>query len=162
MPIKEQEQSMSARPRPDWIDYALILAEAARTRSENPWMTVGAVILRSDHSVAALGYNGPPPGVDVDYADRDATRPKMIHAEANALRYILPGQGDLIAVTLMPCADCLKLIAAYGIKKIVYSATYEASDIEYTQETAREFGLILIFRPLDVMITVGEVNQSRS
>lgn len=135
---------MQLRIRPTWEEYALIIAEAARTRSEDPYVQVGACILRYDFSVASVGYNGAPSGVNVDFSNRDARRPRMIHAEANALRYIRPGEAYLLATTLMPCLECVKLITAYGIEKVVFRDVIENTDVydsDLTYSIATEFGM---------------------
>jgi deoxycytidylate deaminase len=49
----------------------------------------------------------------------------MIHAEANLLARISHGQARTIAITLQPCTHCAQAIAAYGIKKVVYSMKYD-------------------------------------
>ena len=67
------------------------LAEVASTRSEDPYVKVGAFVLRQDHSIGGIGYSGGPSGVEIDWSDRDTRRQYVIHAEANALRYISPG-----------------------------------------------------------------------
>ena len=46
--------------RPCWEEYALELAKVAAKRSEDPYLKVGASVLRYDNSVAGLGYNGAP------------------------------------------------------------------------------------------------------
>lgn len=136
------------RPRPDWDHYALILATAAAERSEDPYVQVGACVLREDHSVAAVGYNGPPPGITVDWGNRDGRRPLMIHAEMNALRYTKPYERlSLLAATLMPCAECIKNAASYGIRRIVYATDftkYQAYDGDLTRGIARNFGIELV------------------
>lgn len=98
----------------------MTLADAAASRSEDPYHKVGACLLRHDHTVAALGFNGAPPGVEIDWTDRDERRSWVIHAEANALRYVRPGEVALMASTMMPCLQCVLLAAAYGIKQITY------------------------------------------
>lgn len=75
-----------------WAEYALAMADVARLRSEDPYVKVGACVLRHDHSVAGVGYNGAPPGVEIDWSDRDERRKRVIHAETNALRYVSPGK----------------------------------------------------------------------
>jgi dCMP deaminase len=115
-------------------DYALELAHTASARSEDPFFAVGACLVRHDKTVAALGYNGAPPGVDIDWADRDARRVWVVHAEANALRYVRPGEIAFAAVTALPCAVCMVQIVAYGIKRVVYRddldpATYDTTQI---------------------------------
>lgn len=100
--------------------YAVLLAEAAAARSEDPFLQVGAALIRHDKTVAATGYNGAPPGIELDWSDRAHRRARVIHAEANALRYVRPGEVLFVATTHMPCGDCLKNIASYGIKLVVY------------------------------------------
>lgn len=109
--------------RPSWERYALGLAAAAAARSEDLHVKVGAVVLRPDRSIASLGYNGAPAGIDIDWTDRDDRRKYVIHAEANALRFTSPSEvaGGLLAVTHTTCDRCLPMVAAYGIKRIVFS-----------------------------------------
>jgi dCMP deaminase len=104
-----------------WDQYALNIAHAAASRSEDPFHQVGVALLRHDHTVAAVGYNGAPSGVDIDWSDRDSRRASVIHAEANALRYVRPGEVMTLASTMMPCANCVLLMSSYGIHRVVYS-----------------------------------------
>lgn len=130
--------------RPSWEEYAITLAQAAATRSEDPYVQVGAVVLRKDHSVAALGYNGAPSGIELDWTDRDERRKRVLHAEANALRYVEPGEGDLLAATMHPCLECLKAARAQGITRVVYrdsvTPAYDSKDIA---KIAKEFGVTI-------------------
>lgn len=111
--------------RLSWEEYALKLAETASLRSEDPFVRVGACVLRHDNSVAAVGYNGAPPGIEINWEDRDSRRPFVSHAECSALRYCKPKEARLIAVTLFPCESCMMNIAMYGINKIVYRDMYD-------------------------------------
>lgn len=111
--------------RPNWDEYALILAFAATFRSEDPFHKVGACALRHDNSIAGLGYNGALPGEEMDWSDRDARREHVIHAELNCLAYCRPGECRLLACTISPCNECLKQIARYGIKRVIYAQEYE-------------------------------------
>lgn len=133
---------MKARKRPSWDEYALMLAMDAAERSEDPYVQVGACAIRKDRSIASLGYNGPPSGIDIDWSDRDARRQRVIHAEANCLGYVRPGECNTIAVTLLPCNACLTLIARYGIKRIIYRDVYDKDDT--TLKLAKEFGIELV------------------
>lgn len=128
--------------RVTWEEYALALALVAASRSEDPYRKVGSCVLRHDKSVAGIGYNGAPPGINIDWTDRDDRRKRVIHAEVNALRYIRPDEGWLIAVTLLPCRSCLQMIASYGIKKIVYHDVYEEDEVAL--QLAEEWGIELI------------------
>ncbi len=123
-----------------WEQYALNLAAAAASRSEDPYHQVGAALLRADHSVASVGYNGAPPGVELDWSNRTERRAAVIHAEANALRFVRPGEVELLASTMMPCEKCVLLASAYGIHRIVYfeeldPTVYGIEDIKLLAET---------------------------
>ena len=122
--------------RISWYQYALKLAIVASERSEDPFMKVGACVLRHDNSVAGLGYNGAPPGVKINWVERDERRLRVIHAEVNALRYVSPGECYLLACSHLPCNDCLKTIASYGIKKVVYNEVYtrDASSLDIAED----------------------------
>lgn len=132
--------------RPSWEEYALLLAQAAMSRSEDPWELVGAAALRHDNTVAATGYNGLPPGITIDWSDRDARRKWVIHAERNCLNYVLPGDCRLIACTILPCPECLKEIAIKRIKKVVYIDTYKTIPLvaEESMLFAEKYGIELV------------------
>lgn len=123
--------------------YALSLAFAASMRSEDPHHKVGCALIRGDKTVAALGYNGAPPGVEIDWKDRDQRRIRVVHAEANALRYVRPHEVMLAATTMMPCSTCVLLLASYGISLVVYAETLdpEVYDVETTKKIAEEVGV---------------------
>lgn len=128
--------------RISWEEYALKLAETASVRSEDPYMKVGACVLRHDNSVAALGYNGCPPGYDIDWSDRDSRRPFVSHAERSALRYCKPGEAKLIAITLSPCQHCIMDIAMFGIKKVIFKDVY--NDYFQVSEIAKKYDIQMI------------------
>lgn len=137
--------------RIDWATFALMHAMTNTLRSQDPWHKVGAALMRRDHTIAAMGYNGPPKGVEVDWSDRDERRRWMIHAEANAFRYITPKDDVyLLATTMMPCSDCVKLAASYGITEIIYREDLDPAvyDKSLTLEIAKACG---------ITITKGEI-----
>jgi len=114
--------------RINWYEYAMILAESAAKRSEDPYKKVGACALNEDKMVVGLGYNGLASGKDAPisfWEDRDDRRKYMIHAEANCLSLCKRGEVGLLAVTLLPCSYCATSIAAYGIKEVLYKEEYE-------------------------------------
>jgi dCMP deaminase len=126
----------------NWSSYALELAQTASLKSKDPWVKVGTCLLRHDNSVAALGYNGYISGMKEDWSDRDERRKYVVHAEQNALRYIRPGECWLAASTLLPCNDCLKSLASYHIRQIVYKDVYDFD--KSTLELAEKFAIELI------------------
>ena len=118
---------MSANDRISWDDYAIKLAEVASLRSEDPYKKVGAVAFDSENRVIGVAYNGLASGKIVGsdfWNNRDKRRPFMIHAEANLLSLFERGRARLLACTLLPCKSCATLIAAHGIKTVVYSDLY--------------------------------------
>jgi dCMP deaminase len=141
---------MSKRNRPGWEEFALIMARAAAQRSEDPYVQVGACVLRHNNSVAGVGYNGAPEGIEIDWSDRDIRRRYAVHAETNCLRYCKPGECRLIATTLLPCPDCMKQIASYGIKTAVFSEMYDKDTSAL--DVANVFGIkvVQIFPPSKV------------
>jgi dCMP deaminase len=81
------------------------------------------VIVRPDRTVASVGYNGLPRGVDDGPArlnDRTTKHAMTVHAEANA---VLTAHGDLGTCTaytsLRPCAGCAGLLIQAGIRRVV-------------------------------------------
>ena len=128
-----------------WDEYALKIAEVASLRSEDPSTKVGCCLLRHDHTVASLGYNGAPQGIEIEWDNRVEKHKRVIHAEINALRMIKPGECLTAAVTLAPCNDCLKSLAAYGIKRVIYKDKYSRAPEGYVMEDiAKDFGMELI------------------
>lgn len=127
------------------IEWWLSLAKVASTRSEDPHCKVGAVGIREDGSVAGASYNGAPPGIELNeiWLNRDERRKYVIHAETNLLRYIKPKECSVVAVTLAPCYDCLKNMAAYGIQNIYFEHLYERCDHEHLFSMAKVFNINL-------------------
>jgi dCMP deaminase len=129
------------RERLDWIETAMRLAfNIAKYRSQDPYIQVGACGLKYDGSIA-LGYNGAPVGVEIDWSDRNERRKRIIHAEANVLNLVKSDEIKLLAVTHLPCQECIKLITQKKIKNIYYAYELENYDKELTLKLAKEFGL---------------------
>ena len=111
-----------------WEQYAINIAQVASLRSEDPFKKVGACALDLENRVIGVAYNGLAKNKIVDnsfWLDRNERRPYMIHAEANLLSLIKRGECNLLACTLLPCSNCATMIAAYGIKKVIYSELYD-------------------------------------
>jgi dCMP deaminase len=129
------------RPRPSWDQYGLLLAYTAAQRSPDPYVQVGAAAFRKDRSTASTGYNGADPGVEIDWSDRDERRPYVRHAEENCLKYCKLDEPYYLYVTMLPCCECLKLAASYGVKEIIYDKIYERDDS--TLHCAYDYGIKL-------------------
>ncbi len=137
---------MSA-PRISWADHGTNIALAAALRSEDPYCQVGATVLSAKGIVLGVGYNGVPSGVEIDWSDRDARRPLIIHAEVNALRFTTPdrAEGGLLTSTHFPCSACIVQAAAYGVREVtwLYPPDWNTYPADATQRIAARLGLIL-------------------
>lgn len=109
--------------QPKWTRRFLELARLVASWSKDPSTQVGAVIVDDLRRVIATGYNGFPRGVRDDaqrYDDRAVKYPLVVHAEANAiLNAVANVRGAAMVATMMPCAECAKLIAQSGIAWVV-------------------------------------------
>lgn len=127
-----------------WEQTALNLAfDIARYRSEDPYVKVGACIIKKDKSII-LGYNGAPKGMTMDWSNRDERRKWVFHAESNVLNRILPGEAELLAVTHIPCVDCLKVIKQKEINTVYYSIRSPQYSPEVVDKMADMFQIKLI------------------
>ncbi len=133
------------RVRLSWEETALKLAfNIADYRSQDPYVQCGAVLIKNDNSIL-LGYNGAPPNQEIDWADRDERRKRVIHAEENVLDGVKYGETKILAVSAIPCERCIRIIANKGIKKVYFNHYLEAYyDRKLTETLADEFGIQLI------------------
>jgi dCMP deaminase len=106
-----------------WVARFIKLAEEVSTWSKDPSSQVGAVIVRPDRTIASVGFNGFPRGVE-DCHDRIANRDTKllytIHAEMNAIlsaKEPLKGY-SLFVWPFQPCAHCSASIIQSGIKDV--------------------------------------------
>lgn len=99
---------------------------------------VGAVIVR-DKRVIASGYGGAPSGSvtcdEVGHAMLHGHCVRTVHAEMNAIaqaaRYGPALDGCDMYVTVMPCWNCAKMIAAVGIKRVYYLQEYHPEEWDF-------------------------------
>lgn len=106
-----------------WQARFIDLAKEVSSWSRDPSSKVGAVIVRPDRSVASVGFNGFPRGVDDSMGRIDNRNTKLLftlHAELNA---ILASKEPLVGYSLFvwpfqPCAQCAGAIIQSGIKEI--------------------------------------------
>ena len=94
---------------------------------------VGALIVK-DNMIISDGYNGTPSGFENICEDEitGATKPYVLHAEANAISKVAKSgnssEGATLYVTASPCLECSKLIIQAGIKRVVYREQYRLDD----------------------------------
>lgn len=101
----------------------LSLARHVAEWSKDPSTKTGCALIRPDGTVASVGYNGFPRGVNDAYArlqDRSVKYPMTVHAETNA---ILSAHASVAGCTAYvwpwpPCASCAGNVIQAGIRDI--------------------------------------------
>src|SRR5208283_1625926 len=127
----KKSSSKHFKPRVDWHEYFMNIANGVATRSTCDRKHVGAVIVR-DKTILSTGYNGSVRGLphcdDVGHMMEDGHCVATIHAEANAIIQAAKNgvrvEGADIYVTASPCWNCFKMVANAGIKNIYYGEFY--------------------------------------
>ena len=123
---------MTFMDRPSWDEYYMRIADVVKERSPDR-TKVGAVLVSlKDHRIISTGYNGLPAKMNdaaIDWSDRESVYKVVIHAETNALLYSQSKFEDAVLYcTLSPCKDCVKLLSATKIRKVVYKDRYRDFD----------------------------------
>lgn len=111
-----------------YLDMAAIWARNSYCKRRQ----VGALIVK-DKMIISDGYNGTPSGMENICEDESgATKPYVLHAEANAITKVAKSgnssEGATLYVTASPCIECSKLIIQAGIKRVVYRDEYRLTD----------------------------------
>jgi len=135
-----------------WDRRFLDLAAHIGAWSKDPSTKVGAVIVRPDRTIASIGYNGFPRGVDdlpERYDDREQKYLMVVHAETNA---ILAASESLRGYTLYvhplcPCSTCAASIIQAGIARVVtvqpttilerWKASFDATQTMFAEAEVR-------------------------
>ena len=133
--------------RISWDEYFMNIANVVKTRSLDPKTQVGAVLVSlKDNRIISTGYNSVCAGLNdtlIDWTNRDYIRTIVIHAEMNAVLYAQSKFEDAILYsTLSPCKDCIKLLSATKIRKIIYKDEYK--DIDNVKKLCDFFKIELI------------------
>jgi dCMP deaminase len=105
-------------------DYLALAKFWGERKSKDPSSKVGAVIVRPDQTVASLGYNGFPRGIEDNERrlnNRDLKYPLTIHAEMNAILTAYNGiRGyTLYTYPFLPCERCAVHVIQAGISRVV-------------------------------------------
>ena len=123
-PSTEKQSLLDAR----YLRMARIWAENSYCERRK----VGALVVK-DKTIISDGYNGTPSGFENICEDESgATKPYVLHAEANAISKVAKSgnssDGATLYVTASPCIECAKLIIQAGIKRVVYKDEYRLTD----------------------------------
>jgi len=111
------------RERPSKIDYYMVAALWAKTRSPDESTQHGCVIIAKNGKPLSWGYNGFPKGCDDERMPQ--TRPEkylvVLHSEENAiLNCDVPMDGATAYITGPPCVHCWSHLIQKDIAKVVY------------------------------------------
>lgn len=122
------EQSKKAAVDRRYARMALIWAENSYCERRK----VGALVVKNN-MIISDGYNGTPTGFEnVCEDENNASKPYVLHAEANAITKLArssnSSEGSTLYVTASPCIECAKLIIQSGIKRVIYTEKYRLTD----------------------------------
>lgn len=138
-----------------WDRRFLEMARLVSTWSKDPSTKCGAVLVRPDLTVAAVGYNGFARGCDdADhlYQNREVKYKRVVHAELNAIlscREITKGYFIYLWPPGFPCDRCAVAIIQAGVKRVVYakadSAFYERwkDSFKVSEQMFKEAGVFM-------------------
>jgi dCMP deaminase len=123
-PYGEKQMAFDKR----YLEMALIWAKNSYCRRRQ----VGALIVKG-RMIISDGYNGTPSGFENQCEDENnATKPYVLHAEANAITKVAKSnnssQDSTLYVTSSPCMECSKLIIQSGIRRVVFCSKYHNTD----------------------------------
>lgn len=121
---------------------------------------VGALLVK-DGTIISDGFNGTPSGFEnICEDENNASKPYVLHAEANAITKIARSSqnsdGATLYVTASPCIDCAKLIIQSGIRRVVYGEKYRLDDGIRLLERA---GIETTYMDLQEYVQVSDTRQ---
>ena len=95
-----------------------------------------AALIEVEGRILALGYNGPPSGIDHCCQEGDERCTGSVHAEMNAIAFCskngISTRGATLYVSSSPCLNCAKVIINSGIVKVVYRENFrDPSGVEF-------------------------------
>jgi dCMP deaminase len=119
---------------PLYQDMAVRVSEQSYAKRKQ----VGAVILAKT-GMLSLGWNGMASGYPNQCELPDGTTdPLVIHAEENALNKMsregVSPLGSIVFVTLSPCINCAKSLAAVGVSAVYYRDLHRQEAIEHLNQ----------------------------
>lgn len=122
------------------------IAKMISLKSKDTKKQVGCVLVSlNNNRIISTGYNGLPAGINdnIDWSNRKLVHSMIIHAEMNCIIYANNKyENSILYSTLSPCKDCIKIIAAAKIKKVVYLHDYK--DLEISKQLCDRFSIELI------------------
>jgi dCMP deaminase len=134
-------------------DYLSLAKFWANLKSKDPSTKCCAVLVRPSNTIASMGYNGYPPGIEDTkerLLDRKFKNRVVKHAEDNALSFSHEdNKGYTIYVwPCIPCPSCASSIIRDGLKLVVCPEVYKSNggaDYSLTLELLEEAGIQLMY-----------------
>ena len=135
---------ISKNKKLSWEEYFMSTALLLSCRSSCKRLHVGCVLVKNNRIISA-GYNGFLPGAPHKSIIVDNHEIATVHAEQNAItdcanRGVSVNEATAY-ITHYPCINCAKILAASGIKKIIYLNDYKNDE-----------NVLKIFENLDIEI----------
>lgn len=116
--------------RISWNEYFAQLAQLISLRSPCKRLHVGCVLVK-DNRLLSSGYNGFLAGSPHESIVEDDHELSVCHSEMNAVANACRNGVNLMDstayITHYPCIHCFKILAAAGIKEIIYIENYRNS-----------------------------------
>lgn len=116
----------------NWDARFMEVARLIATWSQDPSSQIGAVIVGTDKTILATGFNGFPRGCDDSpsiYEDRPRKHLRVVHAESNAISASSRTGASLLGstayVTAPCCSQCAALLIQAGVSRVVIPASVE-------------------------------------
>jgi len=123
---------MQVNERISWDQYFINIANETSKRSSCTRLKVGCVLVKDNRMVAA-GYNGFLGGFKHKSIIRDNHEQATVHSEQNAIADAASRGASVDSstayITHYPCINCFKILAASGIKKIIYLNDYKNDEL---------------------------------
>lgn len=139
-----------------WDYYFIHLANCVKMKSPDPKMKKGAVLISNDYKVKGTGYNNVPKEDynQLEWCNRDLIDYYLVSAETNCILNsdpLIEFETSTLYLTHSPHAHSIKMIAAAGIKKIIYD--HCCGDIILVKNICNYFMIEIIkFRPKDKLL----------
>ena len=141
----------------DWNTYFFNIINVVKEKSKDPNTHIGCVIVGPDNEIRSTGYNSFPRGINDNVPERKERPEKyfwMSHAEAsaiaNAAKTGISTDKCTLYVSVIPCADCARLIINCGVKHVIYmqseqdkwsSGKYDKTNMERSLIMFNEAGI---------------------
>lgn len=141
----EDKTNVVIDSRPSWDEYFREIVCVTSKRSPCHRLQVGCLLVK-DNRIISQGYNGFLPGCTHTSIVVDNHEQATVHAEQNAICDCAKRGVSCIDatayITHYPCVNCIKILAASGIKDIKYINDYKNNLI--VKEIAKEAKIEII------------------